>query len=69
MARLRRFEDHRYVGARDTMRLYDTDDATQSELLAERIESDALLENKLLQTFGPDTVEEAANRGFKPVRG
>jgi hypothetical protein len=68
MARLRRFEEHRFVGARDTMRVYDTDDADQSEALAGRIESDDLLEKTLLQTFGPDTVAEAANRGFKPVR-
>jgi hypothetical protein len=67
MPRLRRFEEHRFVGTRDTMRVYDTDDAQQSEALASRIESDGLLERRLLQTFGPDTIFEAANRGFKAL--
>jgi|FLYL01.1.fsa_nt_gi hypothetical protein len=66
MARLRRFEHHRYVGARDTMVVYDTDDAEQSAELAQRMEADRLLERNLLQAFGPDTLEEAANRGFRP---
>ena len=69
MARLRRFEDHRYVGVRDTMRMYDTDDTEQSGELARRIESDRLFDRNLLQTFAPDTVPEAANRGFKPIAG
>lgn len=69
MARLRRFEDFRYVGARDTMRVYDTDDAEQSGALAGRIEADGLFQANLLQTFGPDTLAEAANRGFRPIVG
>lgn len=66
MARLRRFEEHRYVGARDTMVVYDTDDVAQAEELAARIEGDDLLMRDLLQTFGPDEIPEARNRGFKP---
>lgn len=68
MPRLRRFEDHRFVGARDTMRVYDTDDAVQSRALTDRIETDDLVDRMLLQTFGPDTTAEAANRGFKPTK-
>ncbi|GIU91961.1 MAG: hypothetical protein KatS3mg011_0867 [Acidimicrobiia bacterium] len=30
------------------------------------MEADRLLERNLLQAFGPDTLEEAANRGFRP---
>ena len=64
MSRLKRFEDYRFVGARDTMIVYDCDDAEQFDELSRRVEDDALVENNLLQSFAPDTLEEAANRGF-----
>ncbi len=67
MTRLSRLEEHRYVGARDTMRVYDTDDGDQSEALAARIESDDLINRLQIQTFGPDSLDEARNRGFKPA--
>lgn len=67
MARLRRFEEHRWVGTRDDMRAYDCDDATQFETLAARVEGDGLLEADLLQSFAPDKASEARNRGFRPV--
>lgn len=65
MARLRRFEDHRFIGTRDTMRVYDCDDADQFAALSDRVEE--LDGRNLLQTFGPDDLTEAANRGFRPV--
>ena len=65
MARHRRFEDHRYVGTRDDMIVYDTDDTTQADELIARLEADGLLTRNLLQTFGPDTLAEARNRGFR----
>jgi hypothetical protein len=67
VARLSRFEDFRFVGARDTMRLYDCDDADQLRRLQRRVDAEGLDRRNLLQTFAPDTVAEAANRGFKPV--
>ena len=67
MARLRRFEDARFVGARDTMVVYDQDDEAQSGQLTARVEEDDLFDRDLLQTFAPDTVDEAHNRGFRPV--
>lgn len=67
MARLRRFEDFRYIGTRDTMRVYDTDDDAQAEALSARVESENLFDQLLLQSFGPDTLPEARNRGFRPV--
>ncbi len=67
MARIRHYEDHRYVGARDTMRVYDTDDTDQAEVLARRIEADGLWQHNLISTFAPDTLPEARNRGFRPV--
>ena len=67
MTRLSRFEEHRFVGARDTMLVYDCDDAAKSEELQRRIRDDGLLTVNLLQTFGPDTIAEARNRGFRPA--
>ena len=65
MARIARFEEHRYVATRDDMRVYDTDDAVQSEALSDRIAAENLLDSKQLQSFGPDTLPEARNRGFR----
>jgi hypothetical protein len=48
------------------MRVHDCDDATTLELLEERVATDELLRRNLLQTFGPDTIAEARNRGFVP---
>lgn len=67
MSRVKRFEKFRFVGVRDTMTVYDTDDADQTEALQTRLDSDNLVASKLVQAFGPDTLEEARNRGFKPV--
>lgn len=49
------------------MTVYDTDDADQTEALQARIDSDNLVVSKQVQSFGPDTEEEARNRGFKPA--
>jgi len=67
MARLRRFEEHRWVGTRDDMRAYDCDDAAQFEALTVRVEEDGLLEANQLQSFAPDAQSEFRNRGFRPV--
>jgi hypothetical protein len=64
MARLRRFEENRFIGARDTMVVYDCDDEAQFSMIEQRIESDALSDRRLIQTYGPDTLAEARNRGF-----
>ena len=68
MTRLRRFEEHRFVGARDTMTVYDTDDNAEGGVLAQRASDDRLLDLNLLQSFAPDTLAEARNRGFHPPR-
>ena len=68
MARIKRFESHRYVGSRDDMLVYDTDDAAESSRLLERVESDDLVGRNLLQSFAPDELAEARNRGFKQAR-
>ncbi|MFQ5553962.1 MAG: hypothetical protein ACE5GC_01165 [Acidimicrobiia bacterium] len=66
MSRLRRFEQHRFVGTRDGMVVYDCDDAAQFALLETRVKEEGLLEENALQTFGPDELAEARNRGFQP---
>lgn len=67
MSRLKRFESHRYVGTRDDMIVYDTDDPVQGAALEGRARSDDLFRRNLLQTFAPDDLAEARNRGFKRV--
>jgi hypothetical protein len=68
LARIKRFEAHRYVGSRDDMVVHDTDDAAQAEALAARAVADDLYGRNLLQGFAPDELPEARNRGFKPLR-
>jgi hypothetical protein len=51
------------------MRVYDCDDEGQFSDLEGRASGEDLLNRKLLQAFSPDTVDEARNRGFKPVVG
>ena len=69
MPRLRRLERSRFVGVRDTMIVYDCNDPGQFAVLEQRIEAGDLLGRKLVQTYGPDTLAEARNRGFRPLVG
>ncbi len=66
VGRLRRFEHYRFVGLRDTMTVYDSDVEADFLALSERIEAGDLTRRRLVQTFGPDTLAEARNRGFAP---
>ena len=66
MGHLTRFDEHRFVGTRDDMRVHDCDDDSELESLVERVGSDELLKRNLLQAFAPDTLAEARNRGFRP---
>ena len=49
------------------MTVYDCDDPEQFSLLEQRVGSDDLLGRRLVQTYGPDTLAEARNRGFRPA--
>ena len=65
VSRLRRFSEYRFIGLRDTMLVYDCDDADQFSLLEEiAADVDGL---NLISTVAPDTEAEARNRGFRPV--
>ena len=66
MGRLRRFPEHRFIGRRDNMRVYDCDDHAQFEALASAVTQYQLDLRNLLSAFAPDTLAEAANRGFRP---
>ena len=50
------------------MRVHDCDDPSQFDELNARLGLDGLLGGNLLQSFAPDTLEEAMNRGFRPIR-
>lgn len=65
MARIKRFEEYRFVGSRDDMRVYDCDDQAQFARLNVRVESENMIDAKMLQSFAPDLLSEARNRGFR----
>jgi hypothetical protein len=64
MSRPTRFEDFRYLGDKRTQVVYDldADDDETRERVAE------LLASEQFAAFGPDTLEEARNRGYRPAR-
>lgn len=66
MGRLRRFPDRRFIGRRDQMIAFDCDDLSQFEQLDVAEKDLDLTENNQLQSFAPDTLAEARNRGFRP---
>lgn len=67
MARLRRFPESRWIGARDTMVVYDCDVAEQFAELETRLEEVDLVGLNLVSSFGPDELSEAVNRGFRAL--
>ena len=69
MGRLRRFEEHRFIGTRDDMAVYDCDDEAQFAAVSARVDSENLTSRNLISAIAPDTLEEARNRGFRPVGG
>ena len=65
MPRLARFPHNRFVGTRDDMVVYDCDDEDQYSVLESRSEAENLGERTLLAAFGPDSLAEARNRGYR----
>lgn len=59
MDRLKGFEEHRFVGDKRTQVVYDVDEWVDESVLAELLESEQFL------CFGPDTLAEARNRGYR----
>jgi hypothetical protein len=65
MERPVRFEHHRYLGDKRTQIVYDVDALDESE--AHRIEE--LLAAETFLCFGPDSLAEARNRGYRLWKG
>lgn len=62
MERPVRFEHHRYVGDKRRQVVYDVDELPETEhgRIAELLASEAFI------CFGPDSLAEARNRGYRP---
>lgn len=64
MDRPKGFADNRYLGDKRTQVVYDLDDdATPDDAITELMEAEAFL------AFGPDTLAEARNRGYRLWKG
>lgn len=65
MDRPKQFAHYRYVGDKRTQVVYDVDalDDSAGDLVAELMESEAYT------CFGPDTLAEARNRGYRLYAG
>ena len=50
------------------MKVYDCDSEEQFSKLIEMTENLDYIKLNLLQSFSPDSVDEAKNRGFKPIK-
>lgn len=61
MSRPTRFEEFQYVGDKRTQVVYDLDEPTLDKAII-----DELMESEQFLCFGPDTLIEARNRGYKP---
>jgi hypothetical protein len=61
--RLGKFEHNRYVGDKRTQLLYDQDDPGTDRAILDDIQA-----NEVGICFGPDTVAEARNRGYRLAR-
>jgi hypothetical protein len=64
MSRPTRFEHNRFVGDKRSQVVYDLDLAAADPAVAAAI--DELLESERFAAFGPDTLAEARNRGYRP---
>jgi hypothetical protein len=66
MARPSRFEHQRFVGDKRTLVVYDLDLYGVDDDVTKAV--DDLLAAETFLTFGPDTLAEARNRGYRPHR-
>jgi len=60
MARPVRFEQFRWLGDKRTQRVHDADHATEGCRI------DELMASEQFTCFGPDSLAEARNRGYRP---
>jgi hypothetical protein len=64
MTRPSRFEHFRYLGDKRSQVVYDLDAIGTDEALQAKI--DELIASEQFAAFGPDTLDEARNRGYRP---
>jgi hypothetical protein len=64
MARSTRFEHNRYVGDKRSQVVYDLDLVDSDPDVSAAV--DELLASEQFAAFGPDTLAEARNRGYRP---
>ena len=64
MERPGRFEEFRFLGDKRTQVVYDLDEASPE--LEAAVEE--LMASEQFAVFGPDTLAEARNRGYRPRR-
>ena len=64
MARPTRFEHNRFVGDKRSQVVYDLDLADTDPDVAAAV--DELLASEQFAAFGPDSLPEARNRGYRP---
>ena len=57
------FAHHRFVGDKRTQQVYDLDQVDDEEALA--VVLDELMASERFLCFGPDTLAEARNRGYR----
>ena len=57
------FAHHRFVGDKRTQQVYDLDQVNDEEALS--IVLDELMASERFLCFGPDTLAEARNRGYR----
>ena len=66
MGRPTRFEHNRYLGDKRSQVVYDLDLADADPEVAAAVEE--LLASEQFAAFGPDSLAEARNRGYRPHR-
>ena len=64
VSRPTRFEHFRYLGDKRSQIVYDLDVAENDDEVSAAI--DELLASEQFAAFGPDTLAEARNRGYRP---
>jgi CRISPR/Cas system-associated protein Csx1 len=62
MERPSRFEHSRYIGDKRSQVVHDLDSCTSSDVIDELMNAETYL------SFGPDTLPEARNRGYRLCR-
>ena len=59
MDRPKKYTEHRFIGDKRSQVVYDLDAENNPDAIAELVESEQVT------TFGPDTLPEARNRGYR----